>query len=66
LNAGTIEMDAIVCSLDGRRIVRRHTRGPLGQPENLGKRLADELVTGGAAEILDQVRHTGDGSNGAY
>ena len=66
LNAGTIEMDAIVCSLDGRRIVRRHTRGPLGQPENVGKRLADELATGGAAEILDQVRHTGDRPDGAY
>ena len=47
-------------------IVRRHTRGPLGQPENVGKRLADELATGGAAEILDQVRHTGDRPDGAY
>lgn len=57
LNGGGIEMDAIVCSLDGSRVVRRHSRGSSGHPEFLGRRLADELLTGGAGEILDQVRH---------
>jgi hydroxymethylbilane synthase len=66
LNAGGIEMDAIVCSLDGRRTVRRHTRGSSGHAESVGRRLADELASGGAEEILDQDRHTTDPPNGAY
>jgi hydroxymethylbilane synthase len=66
LNGGGIEMDGIVCSVDGARVIRRHTRGGLGQPEAVGKRLAAELVTAGAREILDQVRHTPDQPDGAY
>ena len=66
LNGGGLEMDAIVCSLNGSRSVRRHTRGPIGHPENVGRRLADELANGGADEILDQVRHTTDPPKRAY
>jgi hydroxymethylbilane synthase len=66
LNAGSLEMDAIVCSLDGSRSVRRHTRGPIGHPESVGQRLADELASGGAVEILDQLRHTTDPPKSAY
>jgi hydroxymethylbilane synthase len=66
LNGGGIEMEGIVCSVDGTRVIRRHTRGALGQPEAVGKRLADELVTAGAGQILDQVRHTSDRPDGAY
>jgi hydroxymethylbilane synthase len=66
LNGGRIEMDAIVCSLDGGTAIRRHSRGSIGQPELLGRRLADELVTGGAAAILDQVRRATGSRNGGY
>lgn len=52
LNGAGIEMDAIICSRDGNRVIRRHTRGSIGQPEIVGKRLADELASGGAEEIL--------------
>jgi hydroxymethylbilane synthase len=52
LNGGGLEMDAIVCSRDGTRVVRRHSRGSVGQPEAVGRRLADQLVSGGAEEIL--------------
>jgi hydroxymethylbilane synthase len=52
LNGGGIEMDGIVCSHDGSRIIRRHTRGSIGHPEAVGRRLADELASGGAEEIL--------------
>lgn len=58
LNGAGIEMEAIVCSLDGRTVIRRHSRGSTGHPHVLGKRLADELVTAGAGEILDQVRRS--------
>jgi hydroxymethylbilane synthase len=57
LNGGGIEMEAIVCSLDGCTVIRRHGRGPTAHPERLGRRLADELVAAGASDILDQVRH---------
>ena len=60
LNGGGIEMNAIVCALDGGRVVRRHTRGTRGRPEDVGRRLADELATGGAQEILDAVRHAAE------
>jgi hydroxymethylbilane synthase len=56
LNGAGLEMDAIVCSLDGQRVVRRHTRGSIGQPASLGRRLADELVVAGAADILAEAR----------
>ena len=58
LNGAGMEMDAIVCSLDGRQVIRRHQRGAAGHPERLGARLADELLTAGAAAILDEVRQT--------
>ena len=51
-----LEMHAVVASVDGTRIVKRSDRGPASQPTALGRRLADELVRGGALEILDQVR----------
>lgn len=65
-DGGGLEMSAIVCSLDGDRVIRRQARGPLAYPERLGKRLADELVNGGAADILGEVRRCAGGRNGAY
>jgi hydroxymethylbilane synthase len=61
LNGGGLEMEAIVCSPDGRTAIRRRSRGPAGNPAVLGRRLADELVTAGASEILDQVRRPASG-----
>jgi hydroxymethylbilane synthase len=66
LNGAGIEMDAIVCSPDGGTAIRRHSRGSTGHPEELGRRLADELVTAGAAAILDQVRRATAPRNGGY
>ncbi len=62
VNGGSIEMDAIVCSQDGRTVIRRRSRGPTGSPHLVGRRLADELVTAGASEILDQVRRPAAGT----
>ena len=66
LDAAGIDMTAIVCSLDGLRVIRRQARGPSAYPDRLGKRLADELANAGAADILNEVRHPGAGRNGAY
>jgi hydroxymethylbilane synthase len=57
LNGAGIEMEAIVSSLDGHRILRRRSRGSAAHPEVLGRRLADELVNAGGTEILDEVRN---------
>lgn len=66
LDAAGMEMTALVCSLDGKRVIRRTARGPSGYPDKLGQRLASELINGGAAEILDDVRRCASGQNGAY
>ena len=65
LNGAGMELDAIVCSLDGRTTVRRRGRGSAAHPEDLGRRVADELLLAGAATILDDVRR-GTGRNGPY
>jgi hydroxymethylbilane synthase len=56
LAGNTLNMQGIVTSIDGRRIVRRHVGGPAGDAAGLGRRLADELTRGGAAAILDEAR----------
>ena len=53
---GTLDMRAIVSSVDGRRTVKRELRGSGSDPAGLGQRLAEELAAGGATAILDEVR----------
>ncbi len=53
---GTLEMLAIVASLDGSRSVRRSMSGPSSEPGELGRRLAEALEAEGARELLDEVR----------
>jgi hydroxymethylbilane synthase len=55
---GDLEMHAIVTSLDGARIVRRQARDSRSNAAALGRRLAMELIEGGAAEILAEARGT--------
>ena len=55
---GALDVHGIVASLDGRRAVKRHVRADAANPSEAGKRLADALTTGGAAEILEEVRRT--------
>jgi hydroxymethylbilane synthase len=53
---GELELHGVVASLDGRRSLRRHARGPRSNPAQLGARVAAELADAGAAAILDEVR----------
>jgi hydroxymethylbilane synthase len=48
----SLHLRALVASADGRRIVRAEATGAIGDPEDLGRRVADELRAQGAAEIL--------------
>jgi hydroxymethylbilane synthase len=52
----TLDMQAIVTSPDGSRVVRGGGTGDPAQPGELGRRVAEELARGGAMEILKAVR----------
>jgi hydroxymethylbilane synthase len=59
INNAEMELQAIVCSPDGRRIVRARATGPAADPLALGDRVAGQLSREGAVEILDEVRRQG-------
>jgi hydroxymethylbilane synthase len=52
LNTDSLDLRAIVISPDGSRVLRAQAVGPLIDPEHLGRRVGDELLAQGAAEIL--------------
>jgi porphobilinogen deaminase len=56
-----MELEAIVCSVDGQTAIRRHARGSTAHAGDLGRRVADELLRAGAGGILDDVRRTAAG-----
>ena len=59
INNAELELQAIVCSPDGRRIVRAQASGPAADPLALGDRVAGQLSRDGAVEILDEGRRQG-------
>jgi hydroxymethylbilane synthase len=61
-----LELHAIVCSPDGRRAIRRQASGPAGDPEGLGRLVAEELAAAGAVAILDEVRRIQGPVEGSY
>ncbi|MEW5798102.1 MAG: hydroxymethylbilane synthase [Bacteroidota bacterium] len=53
---GAFILDAMVGSLDGKRVVRGSINGSPDEAGGLGIRLADELLARGAKDILDEIR----------
>jgi hydroxymethylbilane synthase len=53
LEGATLRMIALVVSEDGRRILRASAVAPAIDAESLGRRLADEMLSKGAASIAD-------------
>ena len=51
----TLQIDGLVGTIDGKRILREHLEGRLEDAELLGTKLADILLGKGAKEILDEV-----------
>ncbi len=47
---------AMVASADGKRLLRRAGRGPLEQPEELGRSVASALLADGVGELLAESR----------
>lgn len=50
-----LSLDALVGSLDGSITYRKKIRGSKNNPENLGKKLANELLKAGAKTILEEI-----------
>jgi hydroxymethylbilane synthase len=50
--AGRLQMIAVVASEDGRRVLRAEATGAARDPEDVGQRLADELLSQGAASLV--------------
>lgn len=57
---GELVMDAVVCSPDGKQVLRQKSVAPPEQARELGQRVAELLWNAGAGEILAQVSRQGD------
>jgi len=53
-----IVLDAVVCSVDGKQYIRQRATAPADQAAELGKRMAQLLLEGGARSILDEVNRS--------
>jgi hydroxymethylbilane synthase len=51
-------LEAMVGSLDGTLTFRKKIRGSKNNPEQIGKKLANDLLKAGAKEILDEIYNT--------
>lgn len=56
---GTLDLLAVVASLDGTHVVRHRRRGLRQASAELGRHMADDLLRQGAAEILAEARAQG-------
>ena len=52
----TLHLDAVIGSLDGRRIVRGNKVGAIADAEHIGIVLAKQLLNQGGKEILEEIR----------
>ena len=55
IKSNGLYMDGIVASVDGTLTFRKKVRGSSGNPEKVGKDLANDLIKAGAKEILDEI-----------
>jgi len=55
IESGTLIMTGLVAGVDGRKVVRGKEEGPLEKNQELGDRLAGNLLQRGAGEILQEV-----------
>ena len=59
LKDGRIVMHGLVGSISGEKIIKGYSEGGAGHAENLGVTLAEEILSKGAKEILDEVYKSG-------
>jgi hydroxymethylbilane synthase len=58
MERGELVMEAMVCSMDGVHYVRQKSMAPPSEAVDLGQRMAQLLIDGGARVILDEVNRT--------
>ena len=51
----TIEMEGFIASIDGREMVMERMTDKVDRPEDLGKRLAESILSQGGEEILQEI-----------
>ena len=56
VDQGLLSFQALVASLDGSRLVRADIQGQAEDAADLGRRLADRLLSAGGGAILAEVR----------
>ena len=52
IKGSTLTIDALVASIDGSRIIRKQSTGPLVEAESVGTAVAESLLRLGAGELL--------------
>jgi len=63
IESETLTLRARLLSVDGKTLLASSASGPPADPEPIANRVAQELLSQGAAELLAQARHLADGSN---
>ncbi|MFQ5957004.1 MAG: hydroxymethylbilane synthase [Candidatus Brocadiales bacterium] len=53
---GTLELEAIVCSLNGSKVIKNRHSGPPETAREIGQTLAHRLLDMGAREVLKEIR----------
>jgi hydroxymethylbilane synthase len=56
LEGTTLTLKAGIISLDGQQIIKLKQSAPVDEGKTLGKTLANEVLTSGGAEILEEIR----------
>ena len=56
MRGNNLTLHAVVCSLDGTRVIRAEARGPAADARAIGGQAAAQLARDGATAILDSVR----------
>lgn len=55
ISGTSLQIEGLVGTTDGKRLIRHYLEGPMERAESLGIKLAEALLEKGAKEILDEV-----------
>lgn len=59
ISGGKLDIEGIIASLDGSKLLMARVGGDAGDAEKLGTKLAENLIQQGAGKILEEVREFG-------
>ena len=57
LDAGQVRLTGLVANLNGRHVIRNEIAGPPEEAETMGVRLAEQLLAGGADDLLRDLQN---------